>query len=167
MILGIDPQRTLIATHLRGVDGKTADWRTFYLKKKSAFKGAQSWQTYIHEKCFEILEDYATYHHIRLVVIEQQRGRINSIIEQSLLVCCMALELEASIMHPLKWKSLSGVSCKGSNKKNKDHVEQMVSSALEEYFSQKGEKLPKRIHDLCDAYLLSEAGRIESNLKCT
>jgi hypothetical protein len=158
MILGIDPQPTVLGFHLRDAKGDTKDWKALFLKKKSSFKGAQAWQEYVYAICQDTIENYSVDHKISLVVIEQQRGRVNSIIEQSLLISCIAVGLPARTLHPVKWKKLVGLSLKGSNAKNKKESCDKIADQLKSHFMRTGEMLPNRIHDLCDAFYISLAG---------
>ncbi len=164
VIVGIDPQPRLLAVHVRVKDGNldTFNWFKHYLQKKSRFDNAQAWQEYIYQESYSVLKQVKMdvtaklKRPMSLVVVEQQKGRVNSIVEQSLLVACKVLELPCLILHPTTWKKRSNIPCMGDNKKNKLAVEKVVLPYLFRY--RNSEIKEDRDHDLCDAFKISEAG---------
>jgi hypothetical protein len=177
--IGIDPQPTFLSincttdqnTLVPDTDPKTytVSWFNHYLKKKSAFGCAQAWQEHIFEECYKILHTviprqceekcYPNLYDIKLVSVEQQKGRVNTILEQTILCVCKQLALPALILHPLTWKKTVGLECGGGNKKNKELVVEMTHDTLVAFFGDYqagGTKL--RVHDLCDAYQIRRAG---------
>ncbi len=166
VIVGIDPQPRLLAVHVRckNFNGElnTFDWFKHYLQKKSRFDNAQAWQEYIYHECYTILKQVKLNVSIKLkspptlVVIEQQKGRVNSIVEQSLLVSCKVLDLPCLILHPTTWKKRANVPCMHDHKRNKQVVEEMVMPYLYRYRNSNVKE--DRDHDMCDAFKISEAG---------
>lgn len=156
MYVGIDPQPTLIAVHARNTT-KTLYWKNLYLMKKVYFEGAQKWQEYIHQQSKELIIDLMNIAKknnciIKLIIIEQQRGRVYSLIEQCLLDICIFYSLPRVIMHPVVWRRHVGLNnTHGNNKTNKINSVNIVKHQMKE-------EIPiedKRIHDLCEAYLMS------------
>ncbi len=166
VIVGIDPQPRLLAVHVRCKDCNgnldTFDWFKLYLQKKCRFENAQAWQEYIYQESHKMLSEVKMNvmaklkKPLTLVVVEQQKGRVNSIVEQSLLVACKVLALPCLILHPTTWKKRTNVPCMQDHRKNKLAVEQLVLPTLFEY--RKSNVKEDRDHDLCDAFKLSEAG---------
>lgn len=166
VIVGIDPQPRLLAVHVRCKDQNghlnTFDWFKHYLQKKSRFDNAQAWQEYIYQESYKVLNEVKMNVSAKLkkvptlVVVEQQKGRVNSIVEQSLLVACKVLLLPCLILHPTTWKKRSNVPCMHDHRKNKLAVEELVLPYLFEY--RKSNVKEDRDHDLCDAFKISEAG---------
>jgi hypothetical protein len=166
IVLGFDPQPGLLAYHVaeykynNPLSEKTLIWQREILMKKACFDNAQQWQEYIWKICtglFDKIERELSMKSINLVAIEQQRGRVNSLIEQSLLGCCMIRNLPRVIFHPATWKNLTGIPSLGSNAENKKYVKQLFEKDL-----QKFKFTDKRTHDLCDAKLISKAAYIFS-----
>ena len=183
MIVGIDPQPRLLAFHVRNSLNITLAWFKHYLQKKSRFNNAQEWQEYLYDQCIMVLKEKIpqvchTQQLPSLVVCEQQKGRVNSIIEQSILAACRSLGIKLLILHPTSWKKATGVPCLKDYRKNKQVVEQMVGPKLQQWFKDnninkdKEDEDKNRLHDLCDAEKISEAGLLitskeqSSNRKC-
>jgi hypothetical protein len=146
----------------------TIAWFNHYLKKKATFANAQGWQEHVYDECYNILGSvipkqcqekcHPNPFTIVLVSVEQQKGRVNSILEQTLLCCCKQLKLPIYTVHPVTWKKAVNLQCAGSNKKNKSLVVEFTKPAMEEYFGVQEETA--RIHDLCDAFQIRKAGYI-------
>lgn len=178
IFVGIDPQPTLISVNCTTEHANndklnpkdyTIAWFNHYLKKKSAFSCAQGWQEHVFDESYKLLSGiiktqceekcYPNRYVIKLVAIEQQKGRVNTILEQTLLCVCKQLHLPVMVLHPLTWKKAVGLETGGGNKKNKDLVVNMTHNTLTSFFGNyevKGAKL--RVHDLCDAYQIRRAG---------
>lgn len=167
--IGIDPQPSLIAVHIYDIlRDRTIKWFVLMLQKKTRKNTAQEWQEYICKQsdvllnyCIDTIISYNGGNCLKhiLVVVEQQRGRVNSIIEQSILASCVKNDVARQILHPLTWKKKVGINCMGSNKENKKLVENLVSPILKKYCKETGMNICStcRIHDMCDAYLISKA----------
>lgn len=179
VVVGIDPQTKLFAVHIRQGQ-ETVAWFRVFLKKKSRFDNAQAWQQYIWQESINLLDmvQQRLVHYLQskdppaLVVIEQQKGRLQSIIEQCLLVACMVRKWPAKIMHSMTWKKRTGIKCKKSNRLNKEESEKMVLPILIDWSKKQPDRsitfgLPEtrtdegRLHDLCEAFLLSKAGLVD------
>lgn len=167
--VGIDPQPTLLSVNCCLEDNTTiVAWFNHYLKKKATFVNAQGWQVHIYEECHKLLHQvipnacsekcFPRACKIELVTIEQQKGRVNTILEQTLLCVCKALNLNVHIIHPLTWKKEVGISCTGTNKKNKDTVVEATKTDFELHFGVNTNNTQLRIHDLCDAFQIRKAG---------
>jgi len=157
--MGIDPQPSEIDVHIRNSKGETLYWCQHYLEVKSSFSRAQDWQEYIWRQCNLLFETcLSKVKRIDVCGFEQQRGRINSMIEQSLLGCCMIKNIKRVILHPLTWKKLVGLKPQGSNAKNKKHVTMLLANELVKHNPHW--KDLTRVHDLCDAWFISKATHI-------
>ena len=168
LILGIDPQETLLGIHLCKNDGEPLEWFRLWFKKKTTFKHVQEWQEHIWKESYNTLKGLLTKYdrypiNSWLAGIEQQRGRVNSIVENTLLGLCMFLGMNRIILHPKTWKKKVGlISNSKSNYDHKKASEEMVKPLLISFcpnlFTQSNTtKEEKRIHDLCDARLISIA----------
>jgi hypothetical protein len=146
IIVGLDPQPSLLAWHVRQ-DEKTLSLDLYRFKKKACFKNAQEWQEYIYTQCKYILKTLHEMYTLNHVIIEQQRGRVNSNIEMALLAVCIELQISRKIVHPTYWKKISNIKCQGSNYKNKMESVKALGFPLGE----------GRVHDLADAYWISFA----------
>jgi hypothetical protein len=193
IIVGIDPQQKLFGVHIRKGD-ETLGWFKIYMKKKCRYETAQAWQEYVWSECVTLLDRVArhipihamhvqyTFPHLScgtrptkpdLVVIEQQKGRVHSIIEQSLLVACLQRNWNAKIMHPMSWKRKIKMDFGEGNKKNKEKALHAVLPILEQWIALNPDSRisigtaltpadESRMHDLCDAFLISKAGQISN-----
>lgn len=178
VFVGIDPQQKFISVNVSMADGTVLAWFNHILKRKqsSQFATAQSWQEYIFRECHSLLQTVVYNHiksphyHISRVGIEQQKGRVNTIIEQTLLCVCLILKIPATVLHPVTWKKRTGIQCMGSNQANKKECVEKTRHILVSYFGEaKVVEMEttddKRIHDYCDAYRIGEALRIMHNSK--
>lgn len=159
--IGIDPQPFMFAVHILSKDDSTKDWFQILLEKKSRMPDAQAWQSYIWQQSVKLIEKCLVICNSAknmCICIEQQRGRVNSIIEQSLLAACILYNIRVKITHPQTWKKdfVEFKQCK-NHRSNKQVAEDMVKSRLLNYCEIYKYQLPtsNRIHDLCDAYLIS------------
>lgn len=185
-IVGIDPQPTLLAVHVRDNFDATIAWFKHYFQKKCRFDNAQKWQEHIYDETSNVLQQKipliikAKFSYLslqqcvpRYVAVEQQKGRVNSIIEQTVLCLCKHAKIEVLILHPMTWKKHTNIPKTGNNKKNKEAVEKIVKPKLQEYIQTSTDlhdteqlnivdwdKTKERLHDLCDADKISEACRI-------
>ena len=161
-VLGIDPQDSLLSLCVLEDGEKIVDWDNYPLQRQIKFRNAQSFQEYLLKECMRILKEKRDEHKFDLVVIEQQRGRVRSILEHSLLSVCMQLGMKRTIFHPSTWKKLVGFSKEGKGPKwNKEESIRMGITHLNSY---RGgvlkTKYSKRLHDLTDSYLLAKAGSL-------
>lgn len=104
------------------------------------------------------------------VGIEQQKGRVNTIIEQALLDTCLFLKIPVRILHPTTWKKQTQIPCMGSNKQNKEVCVQLTRKHMVEFFGEsKVQEMEttdeKRTHDYCDAFRIREATQNMHNSK--
>jgi hypothetical protein len=148
MIVGIDPQPSLIAWHVRD-EHRTVELNSVQLRKKACFKNAQDWQEYIYIECSRLIQHLSTRYKLGLVIIEQQRGRVNSNIEMALLVVCIQRDIPRKIVHPLQWKKAVGLPPEGDHLLNKK-ISLEAAKARGVPLGDKG-----RVHDLADAYWIS------------
>lgn len=179
-ILGIDPQPALFGIQCRDLKtGEKKAWFNIYLKKKSRFENSQKWQEYIYEEAKKMIsvvvpkacktDDLPTF-----LVIEQQKGRVCSCIEMAVVCVCKELGIDFWVANPMCWKRKTGVECTKSHYGNKKAVEKLVKPDLDKYMAEnytKEEiqvvKKAKRIHDLCDADKITEAGLLYLKEKST
>jgi len=171
-IVGIDPQPTLFAVQCKTLDGIILAWFNIHLKKKARFDSAQLWQEYIYQESHALITKtipthcYAMlggYQKPDLVTIEQQKGRVCSIIETSLLNVCLQENIPAWIANAMCWKRKTNTPCTKYHYQNKKVVEKIVEPILNEYFTPEELeeiKKSKRKHDLCDANQITDAGII-------
>jgi len=155
MITGIDPQPTVIA-FCTIKDQDIFECKEIRLKKKSAFKNAQDWQIYLYKavkEVFEFIDDKSP------IFIEQQRGRINSILEQTILIESLSRKRATRVLHPLTWKRLTNTKCMKDHTLNKREAERKVLHRLREFERKKGLSESKVPHNMCDAILIAEAGK--------
>lgn len=164
--VGIDPQPNNISVCVLKAnlpsdtrEPDPEDWFMVVLMQRAVFPSAEDWQKYIWKQCTEICKGLVKKYPKCHVYVEQQRGRINSMIEQSLLGACMTNNLEVTTVHPKRWKSDHNFE-KGTNANHKNQAEYKIKPSLEKYCRKYGKPLPIRVHDLCDAYLISESGLI-------
>lgn len=159
-VLGIDPQDSLLSLCVLDDNVKILYWDNNTLQRQIKFKNAQSYQEYLLKECMAVVNDLHKKYKLDLVVIEQQRGRVRSILEHSLLSVCMQLCIARVIFHPATWKKRVGFSKeKKGHKFNKEESIRMGLPFLNAY--QGGilkKKFPKRLHDLTDSYHLAKAG---------
>lgn len=183
--IGIDPQQKFFSINIATHDGQTIAWFNHILKRKqsSQFATAQAWQEYICRECILVLEKtvhekarLGGFQHITItkVGIEQQKGRVNTILEQALLDVCIFLKLPVQILHPTTWKNKTKIPCMGSNEKNKEVCVQLTRKYMVDFFGEKKvaemeadakKDKDKRIHDYCDCYRIREATQIMHNSK--
>lgn len=152
IVFGIDPQPTLLSVN-GTMNEKIIYWKNHYLKKKNTFRNAHEWQEYIWTECYNVISSLSRFKP-DLIVVEQQRGRVNSIIEQSIIGCCLSKNIKVTTVHPLTWKKNSLVKHGKGNAKNKfeslKKLESLNIEIPEEY------KHLERKHDLADAYFIRE-----------
>lgn len=164
--VGIDPQQSLLAIHVNSDEEEDVFWYQHVFKKKasSSFKTAESWELYIGKEIEGVVEQLDA--NIRKLPgfspasriysgVEQQRGRVNSIIEAMLISCGQSKGWHMCIPHPLTWKKSVGMKCIPGNKSNKNESVNMVGPDLMAYLKKNNLKNPGRIHDLCDAKCIS------------
>ena len=160
IIVGIDPQPRVLAVHIRE-NNKTLHWFEHVLIKKSKTERVQDWQEHVYNNC-EILWNKInklTSAKIDLVCIEQQKGRVNIILEQTLFIIFLQKKINVYIVHPTVWKKKTNVLCTKNHRKNKLEVVKIVGPKLEQYATDNNITFQKTsIHDLCDAEKISEAG---------
>jgi hypothetical protein len=164
--IGIDPQPSNISVCVLDEEANVLKWLAICLFKRTTFLTATDWQKYIIEQCqnivYEDLKEYITEATNVSIGVEQQRGRINSIIEQTLLTIFFEKFKGSTIfsIHPKKWKRIISFNPVGNNtnRNHKQHSVNMVHTILLNYCKENDIVTPTgRIHDLCDAYLISKA----------
>jgi hypothetical protein len=166
IVVGIDPQPDNISTCcLDYKNQKILMWWKYKLIMKETFNKAEEWQDYI-VKSVQIICDTIQklqftnkqnkHYQSVIVTIEQQRGRVNSIIEQTIFTMCRTLNYETHSFNPMKWKKIIQIECRRNNKLNKDYITKLITPIYEDY---EGHKIPAkfRVHDLCDAFAISWA----------
>jgi len=162
VVVGIDPQPNNISYCATAIDQRATlpvVWVMVCLKQRSAFNTAQEWQRYIIDQVHGIFKDLQNNRQIKIkcVCIEQQKGRVNSIIEQTLFCISLGYNFNTIIVHPRKWKSFHNFQ-KGTNYNHKQQAEDKVKQILVEYCTCNHIKTPTgRLHDLCDAFLISKS----------
>lgn len=158
LYVGIDPQEKLMGIHAIDGNDNIFIWEAFWFRKKTTYKQVQGWQEYIWTSVYnylgEIKEKYKNTHQI-YVGIEQQRGRVASMIEQSLLCACMCHGLPRILMHPNTWKKTIDFCSEKGNAANKKRSIELCLPLIKlsyPHFLQM-----ERMHDICDARLISRA----------
>ncbi len=166
--VGIDPQPTLLAVHVSSEEEDSLFWYQRILKKKvsSLFKTAEEWELYVSGETNQFVDKLdgemrghrSWMHGVSKIYcgVEQQRGRVDSILEAMLVSAGTAHGWIMSVPHPLTWKKSVGLTSQPGNKQNKRSSEALVADELKVFFQERNIKLPARIHDLCDAKLISE-----------
>jgi len=160
--IGIDPQPDNISYCVISDKNIPVLWTKHLLMLRCTFATANSWQRYIYLQCLRIGVDIREYcksynYTIVIVGVEQQRGRVNSLIEQSLLNIFWSMGLEARSVHPRQWKKSCELSNIGDNKAHKVASTKMAMQELEEYWKRtQSPKVTGRLHDLADAYHISK-----------
>lgn len=157
IVMGIDPQPTLIAVCVLDQYDKIYWWENIYLLKRNNFSTAQLWQEYIFQSSRDIVEKGKSLYPGLSVAVEQQRGRIKSIIEQGFLSACMELKIPRKILHPGTWKKACGFKSAKGNKNNKKLSEILGVKRLKDYNPELLEKNKDRYHDLTDAYFIAKS----------
>ena len=161
--LGVDPQPTCLGICVKeyGKDEPIV-WRVEYFKRKSLFKKSEDWQKYLHKKCkiilIQIIEHELGGSKDLVLVIEQQRGRVNSLVENTL--CCIGCDMVGMdgvrLVHPNTWRKTLPVDHeKGecghySNKKSTIRLTKQNDLLRPIVESRKLSTL--RLADMCDAY---------------
>lgn len=181
VFVGIDPQQKFLSVNVATEKGQVIAWWNHVLKRKqsSQFATAQEWQEYIYQECIQVLSVKISqkcresgYPNIEIIQVgfEQQKGRVNTIIEQAILDACVALQIPRKILHPVTWKKQTDIPCMGSNKENKEACVQKTKQEMEAFFG--AEKLSHiekteegRIHDYCDAFRIRQATQRIHNSK--
>lgn len=160
--VGIDPQPDNISVcAIETTNGDVLYWHKHKLKLKLTFNRAEDWQRYIVEESLIVLDKMFSKFRLSLannvyISIEQQRGRVNSIVEQTLFTLCVTKGYQTFTTGPMLWKKMTDTKSVGENKKNKQKSVDMVLHIYENYIDSKvGPKF--RAHDLCDAYLIAWA----------
>lgn len=165
--LGIDPQISLLAIHCSNDYLDDVFWFQQILKKKvsSGFKNAEDWELYLANEINQFVdnvdnsiksrEDH-TEGSIIYGGVEQQRGRVNSIIEAMLVAAGVRVGWRMCVPHPTTWKKSIGLKCAPGNKNNKNASVELVYDDLSKFYHATNQKLPARVHDLCDAKCISE-----------
>lgn len=175
-MVGIDPQPTLFGVQCRNMNGERIAWFNVYLKKKQRFENSQQWEEYVYDETKKLItvtipklctKPGMVEVNPRFVTVEQQKGRVCSIMECTVLCVCKELGIDLWVANPMCWKRKTGVQCTKSHHKNKKVVEEMVTPELEKFVAEKYSKeekdnfkKEKRKHDLCDADKITEAGMI-------
>lgn len=159
--VGIDPQPRLISVKVVGY-GKNEviilDWFNCELIMKSSFPTAEAWELYAIGKAQLVI----SYVHDIIIKhggkssktycgVEQQMGRVKSILEVALLTCATLKKWVVHAPHPKKWKKSCNMTYGKGNTDNKVVSEQQYKPSLIQYCKSKNIRLPNRIHDLCDA----------------
>jgi hypothetical protein len=158
LIVGIDPQQDNISICVQSPQLELPiSWSKILLKQRSSFSIAETWQKYIFEQSTLIAEELGRLK-VKIVIIEQQRGRLNSIIEQTLLCCCLKVGLDVHTIHPRKWKMGLNFESGTTNHFQKKQSLELVKPLLEKFCIANNIPIPTgRLHDLCDAYLISKS----------
>lgn len=164
LILGIDPQPKLLALCLINEKLEVKEWYTIPFKKKNTLS-AQLWQEHVWGECFNAIQSLKNVYNINLIAIEQQRGRVNSLIESALLGCSMYLQIKRIIYHPKTWKKLIQFKCDPGHKNNKIESVKLVEKKIKTYSEDLYQKNISGLDHLSDAYLIALAALEEYNLK--
>lgn len=159
--IGIDPQPTCLGICVKSNrDDIPVKWFVDYFKRKSLFKKSSEWQKYLYLKCTDVINRlvYELTSKDFNLVIEQQRGRVNSIIENTL--CCVGCRIigcdNVYIVHPNTWKKVLVYDkdhiANGhySNKKSSIRLVQKNDDLKAIIETRKLNVL--RLADMCDAY---------------
>lgn len=174
IVLGIDPQPKFLSVHLRKESGEILDWFNHHLQKHSRFNNAQSWQEHVYDEVIIMLQRIALTIQTKtkekrfpdLISCEQQKGRVNSLIEQTILCVCKHLKIKCIIIHPVSWKKATGIPCLKNHYKNKQAVEEVVKPEYMAYMKDRNMDITEtRLHDLFDAKKICEAGVIITSKK--
>lgn len=157
LFIGIDPQPTLLGVCGITSTGKIVFWEPVWFQKKSTFKHVQLWQEYIISECLiELKKIQVTYPQYELYIsVEQQRGRINSMIEHTIVTLCYLLKLKCKVFHSKTWKSIINFESAKGNRNNKEHSEFLCKDIIDKDFPHFNDY--ERKHDLCDGYLIAKA----------
>jgi len=154
--LGIDPQPSAIAGCCVGDrNGRVVYLHMVRLAHKAQMS-AQRWQEYViteFEKFFDNVMAAAASSGATLakVAVEQQRGRVNSMMEVSCVAICMQKRLWRLVVSPKTWKSWTDVPCTGDHNENKKESTRIALPFLISY-DPGVEKRHSPVHHLCDAY---------------
>lgn len=171
LIVGIDPQPTCLGFCVRGLNMKP-NYNCAYLKKKQSFTKSSLWQEYLYEFCSNFIDELVETHRrhgvITTVVVEQQRGRVNSLIEATL-YALFKIKLHGAkvlLVHPATWHSKVDLGSKpgGSHYANKKLSVLAFEKALGTIEVTSKPCNLYRLADMADAYWLSEWGVKECNL---
>jgi hypothetical protein len=173
--VGIDPNLCMLAVHVRlGEKAIPKGWFTHVLKKRDAFKDASSWETYVLSECINtirftnsliknFIRENGIGPHVITCAVEQQRGRVKSIVEAGLGCAALAAGWKVLMPHPLTWKKKIGLPWGGGNASNKQEAVKAQYFSLELYCKENNTPMlmrsNSRIHDLCDAACISEYSR--------
>lgn len=171
LIVGIDPQPTCIGYCVRGENFKP-NYNCAYMKKKQSFKKSNLWQAYVFSFSSnfidELIEGHQRYGVIETVVVEQQRGRINSLIEATIYTLCKMKLPNAKILlvHPTTWHSKVNL---GGTKGGSHYANKKLSVTAFQKVVEKTETTSKetniyRLADMADAYWLCDWGGQVCNL---
>jgi hypothetical protein len=170
--VGIDPQPSLIAVYAETPNNEVLAWFQLRLQRKDSYKSSEDWGIYIANQCKLILREFRTViftHHeanptgkppVIVLTVEQQRGRVNSLIEGYLVGVAVDLNMSLFVPHPNKWKSKVKLECEPGNKANKDAALTRYGKEYIKYCKLNGRNPEKRIHDVCDARCLVEYGKV-------
>jgi hypothetical protein len=169
--IGIDPQPSLLAICCMDPKQEIMEWFDIRLHRKDTYKSAEDWGIYVAHQAKVVLADLKelifTYHKQKFVTrnkmlrptillcIEQQRGRVNSLIEGYLVGVGVDLDMNILVPHPNKWKSKVGLVSEPGNKANKTASLKMYVDQYVKYCDSIGKRPGKRLHDLCDAKCLA------------
>lgn len=184
--VGVDTNMCLLAVHARhGTKTIPGSWASELLQRKESFKDASTWELYVLAQCLSLtkkltkcMKGYCDHLGIKrykvYAAVEQQRGRVKSIVEAGLVTSFLAEGWTVAVPHPLTWKKKVGLSWGGGNTENKKLAVSKEYEKLKLYRQEYCPKLPPlppleealkkmtkknepdRIHDLCDASLMSE-----------
>lgn len=174
--IGIDPNLSAFAVCIM-YNKKVFRWFTVLLKKKDQMGKATDWSNYISDQCdymyIDILESIIQHSGNKtnqiFIVIEQQRGRIMSILESILLAKARSHNIPNThvlIAHPRTWKKAiyefsTDILGNNANKKESERIE---LQNLKDYCHLNNIEMPIRTHDLCDAKLIARYAE-QLNLK--
>jgi hypothetical protein len=154
--IGLDPQPSLLAISVLNPSGVLIQCFAYWFKKKTSFKTAGDWEVYICGECNlvarSVVKNLKRDGAEKIVIaVEQQRSRINSIVESSVTTAFLALDCHLVVPHPQTWKKSIHMATTGNNADNKKMSEDVYGEIVRNFYKQNKMELPKRIHDLCDS----------------
>jgi hypothetical protein len=166
--VGVDPQQNNVSVCVLNDVGEPVYWQQVVMQLRKTFPSASDWQEMVIRVVASLLRDVSFLGDDTKVYVEQQRGRLNSIVEQTVLCTFKRLYDECKTVHPRKWRKSHGFFKRGvSNADNKKASKANVRDVLKAYGNKCGgnvmEANSERIHDLCDAYLIARSLWLKSN----
>ena len=169
--IGIDPQPDNISVCVLTFDSEYKShvlmWKKKILQRKDSFSKAALWQAYIVDESYSLFWDIDTLRKSGYginVCVEQQRGRVNSLMEQTLFTIGRMFKFNMSLINASQCKKLVNMGQAGNNYRNKLLVTNEISHILYKH-DDKYKNKSHRIHDLCDAYLIAWSLLISNNPK--